>query len=376
MTQSLMKGITKSNAISFFLGWLAAQVLSIGGLAVVRTSSSSISQASVQTRSLGALEHSNEHHTFSYAGKHGKSCTTDTVTPFHRYMMEMGRPSRHEHNFTDLPLQDSWLHYFEAYHNHMARFRGKENVVFMEIGVQSGGKIPILRKYFGPGLTYIGLDINPSTKMFETKEDDDFTVHIEIGDSGNPEFLNYIKEKYPHVDIFLDDGGHTMSQQRHSLEHMLPHVQPEGVFMCEDLGTSWSSSFGGVPEGHVGKFDFVSKTMVGLIHQTMGWFVAAAYQGGGGPNTVMRPVHRLKDDTFDLNPESPNGGWWRTIPTQVKHIHYYNQIVAYEKGVTYQAESWRTIGHMIPYKKSGEHEPVNWKSVIQRLDEIFGEGLL
>ena len=69
--------------------------------------------------------------------------------------MELGTPYHEDKNFTELPLLDTWIHYFEAYHNHWQRYRGKE-VVFMEIGVQSGGKIPMLRDYFGPGLTYGG----------------------------------------------------------------------------------------------------------------------------------------------------------------------------------------------------------------------------
>lgn len=88
--------------------------------------------------------------------------------------------------------------------------------------------------------------------MFETTKDDDFTVHIEIGDAGDPMFLSRVAQKYPHVDIFLDDGGHTMKQQMTTLRYMLPHVQPEGIYICEDLVTSWLSPFGGVKHGHVG----------------------------------------------------------------------------------------------------------------------------
>lgn len=85
---------------------------------------------------------------------------TDTYTYFHNYMSIFGRETKSPVHFTTLPLLHIWPVYFEAYHNHWQRYRGKENVVFMEIGVQSGGKIPMLRDYFGPGLTYIGIDIN------------------------------------------------------------------------------------------------------------------------------------------------------------------------------------------------------------------------
>ena len=155
-------------------------------------------------------------------------------------------PKAPKSSFKTLPMWRSWPAYFEAYHNHFQRYRGAKEVVFMEIGVQSGGKIPMLRDYFGPGLTYVGIDINPSCKMFESPDD---KIHIEIGSSSNREFLQSMKEKYPKVDIFLDDGGHRMSQQRLSMEMMLPHLQPDGVFMCEDLATSWGEGFGGIPWG-------------------------------------------------------------------------------------------------------------------------------
>lgn len=42
------------------------------------------------------------------------------------------------------------------------------------------------------------------------------------------------KEKYPCVDILLDDGGHTMNQQITTFREMFPHIQDGGLYMCED----------------------------------------------------------------------------------------------------------------------------------------------
>jgi hypothetical protein len=74
----------------------------------------------------------------------------------------------------------------------------------MEVGVHSAGKIGMFRNYFGPSFTYVGIDINPSTKMFESAD----WVFIEIGNSEDRSFLDELKKKNPHVYIFLDDGGH------------------------------------------------------------------------------------------------------------------------------------------------------------------------
>eukprot|EP00980_Cylindrotheca_fusiformis_P015647 scaffold4501_cov118-Cylindrotheca_fusiformis.AAC.7 len=328
----------------------------------------------VDGRSLNPLEHSPKHSTFKVQiGRSKESSVTDTFTPFHNYMTKLGTPTAIE--FDDLPLFDTWLTYFEAYHNHMARFRGKGRVVFMEIGVQSGGKIPLLRKYFGPELVYIGIDINPSTKMFETQEDDDFTAHIEIGNSTDPAFWKSIREKYPHVDIFLDDGGHTMEQQKVAIREMLPHVQSEGVYMCEDLATSWhKKKYGGIPNAYVGKDPkFLKDTMVGLVHQTLDWFMAPAMHGTHP--RVQQSLDEIPEDKFSGD-QSDDSSWWKVIPSQVKHIHYYNQIVVYEKGQTYKSLPWVSIGNKIPYRDSGEHPRVDWKSIVGKLDSIFGESLL
>ena len=282
--------------------------------------------------------------------------TTDAFNPFYNYFSKL-ELVQDNNFFPELPLMHSWPHYFEAYHNHFSRFRftNEEEVVFMEVGVQSGGKIGVLRDYFGPKFKYVGIDINPSTRMFAN---DDW-AHIEIGDSGNPEFWKGIKEKYPRVDIFLDDGGHTMQQQRLALEVMLPHVHPEGVYMCEDLSTSWGAGFGGIHTKDHRDPAFTDTTMVGLIHNTLDWFMAG-FIGGG----VMRQTN-VPDDFFSES-------WWRVVPDTVKHIHYYNQIVVYEKGITYQPKAYKTVGKFIPIKDSGEHEKENWDPILKKISSYTG----
>jgi hypothetical protein len=37
------------------------------------------------------------------------------------------------------------------------------------------------------------------------------------------------------VDILIDDGGHKSRQQRVTLEEMLPHIAPGGLYVCEDI---------------------------------------------------------------------------------------------------------------------------------------------
>jgi len=71
-------------------------------------------------------------------------------------------------------------------------------------------------------------------------------VHIDIGDQESRTFWSkYLKDK-PRFDIVIDDGGHTMKQQIVTFEELYDHVSHDGVYLCEDLHTSyWNDDFGG-----------------------------------------------------------------------------------------------------------------------------------
>jgi hypothetical protein len=136
-------------------------------------------------------------------------------------------------------LVHKWHHYFEIYHRHFQRFRGRKPVL-LEIGVFHGGSLQMWHDYFGAGARIIGVDIDPRCKQFE-----DENTTILIGDQADPAFLAGIRERFPHIDIIIDDGGHTMVQQITTLGELYPHLQPRGVYLCEDNHTSYMPSYGG-----------------------------------------------------------------------------------------------------------------------------------
>ena len=124
-----------------------------------------------------------------------------------------------------------WLHYFEIYDRHLAKFVGKD-VHIVEIGVFSGGSLGMWHSYFGPRARITGVDIMPACKVYENE----FTK-IEIGDQSDRSFWKRFRDEYPPVDIVIDDGGHMSEQQMVTLEELLPHVSPGGVYICEDVHT-------------------------------------------------------------------------------------------------------------------------------------------
>src|SRR5450432_1914397 len=115
-------------------------------------------------------------------------------------------------------LIHKWNHYFEIYDRYFAAYQGKE-VVVLEIGVSQGGSIDLWKKFFGKGLKYYGIDINPGCKQFESEN-----VTIFIGSQEDPAFLNKIKNEIPDLDILIDDGGHTMRQQIVTFEYLYDKI--------------------------------------------------------------------------------------------------------------------------------------------------------
>jgi hypothetical protein len=137
------------------------------------------------------------------------------------------------------PLLNKWRHYFEIYDRHFSRFRGKPNKI-VEFGVSQGGSLKMWQSYFGRQVQLIGVDINPLCKQFEEPG-----IEILIGDQENRNFLQSIAKKHPDIDILIDDGGHTMKQQIHTFEELFPCVNSNGVYLVEDLHTSYWASWGG-----------------------------------------------------------------------------------------------------------------------------------
>lgn len=122
-----------------------------------------------------------------------------------------------------------WEHYFEIYHNHFKKFIGRE-VHVMEVGIYSGGSLKMWKDYFGPGCKVYGIDIEQACMIYE-----DSNTKVFIGDQADRAFWGRVRKAVPTLDILIDDGGHQPEQQRITLEEILPHLRPGGVFLCEDI---------------------------------------------------------------------------------------------------------------------------------------------
>lgn len=183
-------------------------------------------------------------------------------------------------------------HYFDIYDRHFARFRGQA-VRVLEIGVYHGGSLEMWRDYFGPQATIVGVDINPACQAFSGPG-----IEVVIGSQEDRSFLRSLKERFPAFDIIIDDGGHTMRQQIVTFEELYPHVKENGVFLAEDLCTSYWSDYG----GGYGKPDTFIEYSKPLIDRLNAWHSKES---------------ALSPDEFTRTATS---------------IHYYDSVLVIEKG--------------------------------------------
>jgi hypothetical protein len=86
------------------------------------------------------------------------------------------------------------------------------------------------RAYFGDKVHIYGVDIEPACRSYEAPG-----RRIFIGDQSDKTFWERFIREVPRLDIVVDDGGHLPSQQIPTLEMLLPHLSPGGVYLCEDI---------------------------------------------------------------------------------------------------------------------------------------------
>ena len=125
-----------------------------------------------------------------------------------------------------------WVHYFEIYERYMSRFCN-QSPTYLEIGVQRGGSLDLMREYLGTDTTIVGIDIDPACKESASKGH-----NIYIGSQDDPDFLTQVAEDFDGFDIIIDDGGHSSNQQIVSFITLFPHLKHGGVYIVEDLHVS------------------------------------------------------------------------------------------------------------------------------------------
>ena len=152
-----------------------------------------------------------------------------------------------------------YSHHIEAYDKIFERFKNTA-VSILEIGLARGGSLELWRKYFGMEAAIFGMDIQDMTVLQK-----DSGARIFVGDQGKIEDLKRVLNKLPDLDIVIDDGSHQSEDQIVSFQHVFKRLKDKGVYIVEDIHTSYRETYGG---GYLNQNSFVEyiKRMIDGLH--------------------------------------------------------------------------------------------------------------
>jgi len=147
--------------------------------------------------------------------------------------------------------------YLRKYEFFVERFRYRDGVRLLELGIgpdwNMGASLKIWKDYFQQDdFTVKMVDINPNALRFEGKR-----IEIDIGDLGNVQFLKRLaSDEY---DIIVDDASHFWGHQIQGFIHLFPALQPGGVYIIEDIHTSFGPLRDRYSEGYeMDAYEFLS----------------------------------------------------------------------------------------------------------------------
>ena len=112
-----------------------------------------------------------------------------------------------------------------------------KEINILEIGIDKGESLKIWRKYFTKA-KICGIDLIDIKFQIEG-------VDLIKANQTDEKALKEICDKYKGFDIIIDDGGHYSKQIVISLNFLFDYLKDNGLYIVEDLQTSYFSRFGG-----------------------------------------------------------------------------------------------------------------------------------
>ena len=193
--------------------------------------------------------------------------------------------------FLDLPTSSDKLShhgYHRVYPWFLSHFRDR-HVRLLEIGIDRSESLRLWSSYFIGGLTLHGIDRDE--KHFE---DSRVTLH-QVDQSDRVQLRSFVDKVGTSFDVILDDGSHVPEHQVLTLEMLWPLLVPGGVYIVEDIETSYWG------RASIYDYDFDSRqekgNLIAQLAPTVGWlnkeFTGTLPDNAGVPNaldSVLRDV--------------------------------------------------------------------------------------
>jgi len=218
-----------------------------------------------------------------------------------------------------LGKSNKWSPYFSAYQKHLEKYLNRDWVTVLEIGVQGGGSLELWKKYFGKNSTIIGLDIFKHELVDKVEQLGG--IDFFIGRQQNTEDLDKILDKYPEIDIVIDDGSHISYQQKITFDYLFPKIKDTATYIVEDLHTSfWPDHNGHTEKGNEEHSFFnyalsLTKEMQRLKNKKLWNF-----------HMTRLSDKQLEQDFYNDAIERPN--YWQS---NLDSISFYESMIAFEK---------------------------------------------
>lgn len=144
---------------------------------------------------------------------------------------------------------DKWgKHYYTPhYQYHFKDFKHKK-INLLEIGVGGnksktfgGASLRMWKNFFRKGRIF-GIDIYDKSALQEKR------IKIFQGNQNDEKFLGVVGKDVGPFDIIIDDGSHINEHIITSFKTLFPYLKDGGIYVVEDIQTSYWKSFGGDSE--------------------------------------------------------------------------------------------------------------------------------
>lgn len=145
------------------------------------------------------------------------------------------------HNAHQGKSSDKWESYLRSYERLFDPYR-QSKVGVLEVGVQNGGSLEVLAKYFESASQIIGCDKNPACGDLRYE---DPRISVVVGDINSQEVLRRVANLARTIDIFIDDGSHVSRDIITTFVIYFPIVAPGGLYLIEDTHCLYWEGWGG-----------------------------------------------------------------------------------------------------------------------------------
>jgi len=196
-------------------------------------------------------------------------------------------------------------YYTKHYQRHFSSYRRKR-LSILEMGIggyddpKAGGQSLRMWKTYFPNSRVFGIDIQDKRHHEEDR------IKTFRGSQVDEEFLRKVAAEIGPIDIIIDDGSHHNDHVITTFRLLFPLMSPDGIYVVEDLQTSYWSDVGGESWG--GSKDLTAP------HTSMNYFKSL--------------IDGLNYEEFTIDDYTPS-----YLDKHIIAMHFYHNLVFIYKGL-------------------------------------------